>query len=147
MHEKYLKNFDEWNIVKKEIDSFNEGPFFSEGEIWWCSVGVNVDVEIDGKNDYFERPVLILKKINLRSAIILPLTNTYRNNAYVYRLRTMQSSVVISQIKSVSHTRLLRKICRISFEEYAHIIIRLKYILTFQNETPQKRGISGPFKA
>ncbi len=135
MIEKYYKDFDNWNIKKKEINSIDDSPFFNEGEIWWCSVGVNIDVEIDGKSNLFERPVLIIKKINYQSAWIVPITSTYRDSIYQYSLKTISSYVSISQMRNISNKRLLRKVTRISMEEYAHIIIRIKYIL-LQNETP-----------
>ena len=45
-----------------------------EREIWWCSLGVNVGHEEDGKNEQFERPALILKKWSNKTVIILPMT-------------------------------------------------------------------------
>lgn len=129
------KDFDTWNTVKRVLDLVNNKFFFQEGEVWWCAIGINVGVEIDGKNKMFERPVLIIKKINLQSCIIAPLTNTPKDTIFVYPLRTLQSYVSISQIKVVSNKRLLRKECRISIQEFAQIIIRIKYIFTFYNET------------
>jgi len=32
--------------------------------IWRCSLGVNLGVEADGKEEHFRRPVLILKAFN-----------------------------------------------------------------------------------
>jgi mRNA interferase MazF len=136
MNKEYKKDFDGWNEKKKEVNSIEDSPFFYEGEIWWCSLGVNIDVEIDGKNTYFERPVLIIKKVNLQSALVIPITKTYKDSTYVYHIKTISSNVVISQMRSISNKRLLRKVCRINIKEYAHIIIRLKYIFTFSNEIP-----------
>lgn len=42
---------------------------FYEREIWWCSLGVNIGFEQDGTNDLFERPVLVIKKIQPRRAL------------------------------------------------------------------------------
>ena len=39
-------------------------PSFKEGELWWCSIGINVGVEIFGKGPDAVRPVVIFKKIN-----------------------------------------------------------------------------------
>jgi mRNA interferase MazF len=141
----YIKDFDGWNRKKKEINYINDSPFFYEGEIWWCSLGVNIGVEMDGKDNLFERPVLIIKKVNLQSALVAPITSSFRYNQYVYPLTTISSSVSLSQTRSISNKRLSRKITRISIKEYAHIIIRMKYILTAQNETPPNGGESrGP---
>ena len=64
----YIKNFDEWNIQRKMVqkNSVVESYdfFFHEKEVWWSALGVNIGVEMDGKNENFERPVLVLRKIN-----------------------------------------------------------------------------------
>ena len=59
----FEKKFDPWNDEKKSLE---KRPVLRvhEGEIWWCSLGVNVGDEQDGKNDLFERPVLIVRKFN-----------------------------------------------------------------------------------
>ena len=43
------KDFDQWNIKKKKHDTSKRYLFFKEGEIWWCSLGVNVCEEVYGK--------------------------------------------------------------------------------------------------
>ena len=141
----YIKDYDGWNNLKKKIDTDVDSPFFYEGEIWWCSLGVNIGVEIDGKEGLFNRPVLIIKKINLQSAWVAPLTSTFKNHLYIYPLTTITSNISLSQMRSISSKRLSRRVVRISMKEYVHIIIRIKYIFTFQNETPPDGGESrGP---
>ncbi len=131
----YFKDFDTWNVRKKKIDATSIRLFFNEREIWRCSLGVNIDIEMDGKNQLYERPVLILKKINHQSAWILPITSTTKQNVYMYPLKAIGSHVSISQLRVISVKRLLRKESRITIEEYAQIIIRIKYLLTAHNET------------
>lgn len=57
------KNFDKWNGEKKRVNIRDENTLFHEREVWWCSLGVNIGFEQDGKNDIFERPVLIIRNI------------------------------------------------------------------------------------
>jgi mRNA interferase MazF len=57
------KDFRKWHFRKKLVHESKNIPYFYEREIWWCSIGLNVGYEQDGKNDNFERPVLVLKKI------------------------------------------------------------------------------------
>lgn len=137
----YEKDFDGWNRKKQQINLSKKEPFFNERDIWWCSLGINIDTEMDGKNELYERPVLILKKINQRSAWILPVSTKYKNNSYIYQLKNSQSCVSISQWKNISAKRLIRKEGRISIDEFAHIIIRIKFLLTFQNETSPNLSI------
>ncbi len=135
MLNEHQKDYDKWNDKKKEINRLSNTPFFNERDVWWCSLGINIDVEMDGKNALYERPVLILKKINQQSAWILPISSTIKENSYIYVLKSQLSSVSISQLKSISSKRLLRKEGRISIDEYAQIIIRIKYLITSHNET------------
>lgn len=139
------KDFDGWNLIKKDLEINHQGPFFNEREIWWCSLGINVGIEMNGKNILFERPVLILKKINFQSAWVLPLTSTYRDSVYFYKLNFVSSCVSVSQLRNISSKRLTRKFARISMQEFIHIIIRIKYILDIKNEIlTQGEEISEP---
>jgi len=54
-----MKNYDQWNNLKKELEERTNMPSFHEGDVWWCSVGLNIGPEIDGKNVTAERPVCI----------------------------------------------------------------------------------------
>lgn len=45
----HTKDFDTWNESKKNIHAKQELPQFSEYEIWWCSYGLNIGYEVDGK--------------------------------------------------------------------------------------------------
>lgn len=120
------KNFDKWNTIKKEVDKKIVGRnlYFYEREVWWCSLGVNVGVEADGKNNNFERPVLILKKFNGDMVWVAPLTSKERFGDYYHKVTHEggDSWVCLSQIKTLSTKRLLRKIGMISAQEFKDII-------------------------
>ena len=51
MISEYIKDFDKWNNSKKLINENNRQVFGYPREVWWCSLGVNVGSEIDGKNE------------------------------------------------------------------------------------------------
>lgn len=123
------KDFDTWNIQKKKIHSRDEKILFHEREIWWCSLGVNIGFEQDGKNDVFERPVLVIKKFNREVLWILPLTRSNKANRYHYRLEQGEerdSVVILSQMRLISSKRLLRKMRMISEKEFTEIIDKIK---------------------
>ena len=46
------KQFEQWIGVKSDLH--NSGIFrdIKEGEVWWCSMGVNVGVEIDRSEEH-----------------------------------------------------------------------------------------------
>ena len=59
-----MKDFDKWNIEKKKIDYNIKNILPKKREIWWLSIGLNVGVEEDGKNNNFEQPILVMKVFN-----------------------------------------------------------------------------------
>ncbi len=121
------KDFDGWNKLKKLIDKKETNPFFNfhPGEIWWTALGVNVGKEIDGKNETFERPVLILKVINKHTLYILPLTSrdtfTDKYHCKVEYQKDGGGVAVFSQVRVISSNRLLRKFDRISKEKLKEV--------------------------
>src|ERR1035437_8517372 len=103
------KEFDIWNIQKKEIQKIDHSSInFSEREVWWCSLGKNIGDEEDGKHSLFERPVLILRKFSKHTAIVLPLTTKgKRNLPFYHQLKPENHSfVILSQVRLVSTKRL-----------------------------------------
>lgn len=131
------KDFDTWNSEKKLVDTkkINRHLYFYAREIWWCSAGLNIGVEVDGKNDNFERPMLIIKKFNADMVWVLPLTTKEKNNKYHHRLEheTIKSWVILSQIKTISTKRLLRKIGSISEDNLAQVCVKLQNFLKIEN--------------
>lgn len=115
------KPFDHWNIVKKRIEArvADQSLYFYEREVWWCSIGVNIGVETDGKNEHFERPVLIIKKFNGLMMWVVPLTSKQRDGTHYYRMTHEKgvSFACLSQLRTVSSKRLLRKIGMVSVED------------------------------
>lgn len=69
------KHFDEWIEVKKNVHGTARLPVILEREIWWCVMGENVGVEINGKSKTFARPVLIFKKLSCFGFMGIPLTS------------------------------------------------------------------------
>ena len=48
------KDFDSWNEAKKGLDSYDVFLPIKEGGVWWCSVGMNVGIEMCGKGWLFK---------------------------------------------------------------------------------------------
>ena len=131
------KDFDKWNTEKKIVDAkvVNTELFFYAREVWWCSAGLNIGVEADGKHDNFERPMLIIKKFNADMVWMLPLTTQGRSNKYYYKLNheEVKSWVVLSQVKTISTKRFLRKVGSISESDFKEVIFRLQKLLKIEN--------------
>ena len=105
------KDFDRWNEQKKSINSSEDGKFFHEREVWWCSLGVNIGYEQDGKNELFERPVLVIKKFNRHVLWVLPLTSSNKRNEYHFPLTTGEKrSVVIFKLPKGQFKKILAEV-------------------------------------
>jgi len=57
MHDIFLN----WSLKKEKLHNRDKKIYFHEREIWWCSLGLNIGYEEDGKNDNYTRPILVLK--------------------------------------------------------------------------------------
>jgi len=117
------KNFHKWHEKKKIIQSSEEIPYFYEREIWWCSIGLNVGYEQDGKNENFERPILILKKFNKYILWAIPLTSKQKTGKYYFHFNFQgeDSIAILSQLRLISSKRLLRKIGMIQESDFENI--------------------------
>jgi mRNA interferase MazF len=131
------KDFDKWNMEKKNVDAktVNTELFFYAREIWWCSAGLNIGVEADGKHENFERPMLIVKKFNADMVWAIPLTTQGRNVKYYHKLnhKEIKSWVVLSQIKTISTKRLLRKVGSISESDFEGVVLKLQNLLKIES--------------
>jgi len=110
------KDFDGWNELKKKVHGENKSIFVHPRELWWCSLGTNIGVEIDGKNTFFERPILVMRVYNKEALLILPLTSKSKNDNYHYRISEFLGGtwVKLTQARVISSKRLVRKIGTIS---------------------------------
>ncbi len=135
------KEFDTWNIVKKKIDEkiIDKEFFFHEREVWWCSLGLNIGVEADGKNDNFERPVLIIKKFNAHMIWVLPLTGKAHDYKYHRKITHLgnKSWVSMSQIRTISTKRLLRKVSMIDELDFDEV---LESVIGYLKTKPHQIG-------
>ncbi len=81
----YLVKFIKWAKLKIRIHVSEVEPvYFKEKDVWWASLGINVGHEQDGKNESFERPVLVFKKFNKHMLWVLPLTSQDKADKYYY---------------------------------------------------------------
>ncbi len=118
------KDFDNWNIKKKEIDSKNSNRFYRPREIWWCSLGVNVGFEQDGTNKHYQRPVLIIRAFSRHVCLIVPLTTSAKKNRYHFDLENIEGQTafaIISQIRLVDTKRFTDRLSIISEEMFEKI--------------------------
>jgi hypothetical protein len=79
------KDFPGWHRQKEQLHAQHHTPTFQEREIWWCSVGVNIGHEMDGKNQFYNRPVLMvaLHLTVVTSTTVLSGVSGYARDAHV----------------------------------------------------------------
>ena len=102
----------QWFILKTKLHQHQKHRTFSKGEVWWCAVGENIGVEINGKGPNFSRPVLILHKLNQYSFLAVPLTSKNHQGSWyaTFQLQGKKQTAVLSQIRVVSTARLYQRI-------------------------------------
>lgn len=149
MSEEYKKDFDAWNDRAKELDSRVFDDFFYEREVWWCALGTNIGSEQDGKNESLERPILILKKIRKDIVLVAPLTSmiSAHTDRISAKILGKESQILLSQTRSISNKRLLRKIGSISISLYQACLMRYAELILRKSETPLGSGESRSPKA
>jgi mRNA interferase MazF len=127
-----MKDYDTWNKKKKELEEKTHAPEFSERDIWWCSLGLNLGYEEDGKNENFERPVCVVRKFNKDMFIGLPLTSVQKDSEYYFphTLHAKEGSILLSQARVMSAKRLQRKLGHIGRGRFREL--REKYRGLFQ---------------
>lgn len=132
------KDFDKWNNVKKATELKPENFGFYEREIWWISFGVNVGVETDGKNNDFERPALIIRKFNRQMSWVLPTTLQAKDERFheKFTIENKEYFVAITQLRTVSTKRFLRKIGMMSKEDFRKVKRRIVEFLQKDENSP-----------
>ncbi|MCX6780692.1 MAG: type II toxin-antitoxin system PemK/MazF family toxin [Candidatus Magasanikbacteria bacterium] len=93
-------------------------PLFKQGEVWWCSIGMNAGGELYGKGDRFQRPVLVLKKFSRTTFLGLPLTQQEKTGTYFVEtnLGGVRRWIILSQARTLDARRLIEPIGRLRTE-------------------------------
>jgi len=133
---KIKHDFINWTKIKvrHHVIDYRKEVYFREKEVWWTALGKNIGYEIDGKQELFERPVLILKKYSKDMCFVLPLTSKIKNKKTWYQVEVeingKKSAVNITQGRTIAKARLLRKFGIIEKQVFNEIIE--KFILQFK---------------
>lgn len=107
------KDFDNWNSLKKHLHTSGFNCFYHEREIWWCSIGINVGFEEDGKGPQADRPVLVVKAFNKQLCWAVPLSTSTKSNPYYFPIGLVggePASVILSQMRPVDTKRFVNRI-------------------------------------
>ena len=127
-----MKDYTNWHKLKTNIENNGQEKKFHEREIWWCSLGENLGFEEDGKNEKFERPVLVLRKFNSGMFFGLPLTSKKKKDIFhssfileilndKNELEEKESFAILSQLRLFSSKRMIRRIVIINENTFTKI--------------------------
>lgn len=127
-----MKDFDAWSLRKMEINNKMRGRFYKERDVWWCSLGLNIGSEQDGKDAGFQRPILVLKSFGPNICLAIPLTTSERESLFRFSLgnvKNRQSKALISQIRVIDTRRLINKIGVIELDVFSELKKTIKGLL------------------
>lgn len=62
----YIKAFEQWFKLKIALWGAKSEVLFKQGDIWWCSLGMNLGEEIFGKGKKFSRDDTGFKKVKAK---------------------------------------------------------------------------------
>ncbi len=132
------KDFDTWNNVKKVTNDKPDNFGVHEREIWLMSFGVNVGVEIDVINEHFDRPALVLRRFNRQMAWILPTTQQAKDERFYekFSFGSEMFYVALTQIRTVSTKRFLRKVGMLSQEDFEKVKARVVEFVQKNEDSP-----------
>lgn len=127
-----MKEFDEWNKVKKRTDEKITTAYFREREIYWANIGQNIGYEQDGKGSDFMRPLLVFRKYSNKLFNGIPLSTTLREGTFFYNfqfLEDTESCALLVQSKTFDVKRLDRKIGTVNKKDFENIELKMKELL------------------
>ena len=128
-----MKNYDRWNEVKKQTELKIRKTGFKQREVFWVRIGQNIGSEEYGKGNEFQRPVLIVRKINSELFIGVPLTSKLKeDNDYFHKISfnakntLSQNSAMILQIKTFDKKRLMSRIGMLEKIQFNSVVEKIR---------------------
>lgn len=119
-----IKRFLEWIKHKQFLhEKEHKPPFFKEGEFWWAYVGENIGSEVDGKGEFFTRPIVIYKKLGSYSFLAIPTSTKKKEGTWYVNFlhKGVHEVVLLSQIRVLSFKRLKEKIGTLDDKDFSKI--------------------------
>lgn len=125
------KDFDGWNKNKKELEDRLTDFLFKTGDIWWCSIGLNLKTESCGKGENFQRPVLVLKKLSSNSFIGIPLSTQEKSGSWFIdiSIHGEKRYALLYQIKMFSTVRFQRRLATLDDLDMNRVKEKLQTLL------------------
>lgn len=126
------KDFDTWNGQKKQINVRAQRIDYHEREVWWCWLGVNVGFEQDGTGEEYRRPVVIVRGLSKKTALVVPLTTSVRDHVLRPKVGLVggkEARALISQIRVIDVRRLSQKIGYLNKDTFEELRERIRTLI------------------
>ena len=126
------KDYSIWHNQKTDIENNVTRPFFHLRAVWFCTLGLTVGYEQDGRGDEFLRPVVIIKKFNNEVLWVVPLTTREKSGKYYYSFKLEDqttSTAILSQLKLIDSKRLRYKIGNINQVDFKELKTKIRQLL------------------
>jgi mRNA interferase MazF len=145
MLQDYFLILMDWWRASVALRNKKSKPMFKEGEIWWCSIGMNIGAEIFGKGATFTRPVIIFKKFNSDLFLGIPLTSQQKSGPWYLPIHCadIDSCVILNQARSFDAKRLMGRMATLTDAEFAPIKQKFLEIYSFNQDPEIFRPTSG----
>ncbi|CAN5723315.1 hypothetical protein BH11PAT2_BH11PAT2_09450 [soil metagenome] len=121
----FIKRFLAWIGIKEKLDANDYNPpLVNEGDLWWCSIGENIGVEVSGKGNDFTRPVIVLKKFGRLAFFGIPTTtNTERKGSWyvTFKHKGVDEVAMLTQGRMFSYKRLFTNMGELDDEDYKKV--------------------------
>lgn len=125
------KDFDTWNIKKKRLEEIQDKFLFKQGDIWWCSVGLNIRTESCGKGKDYQRPVIVLKKLSSETFIGIPLSTKNKTGTWFIDIDIdgRKRCALLYQIRMFHANRLQHRFAALDKTDLTPVKEKLKTLL------------------
>jgi mRNA interferase MazF len=136
------KDYWKWHARKEIIQETAGTALFHEREVWWCILGANVGFEQDGRGELFRRPVVILRKFNLDTCLVVPLSAKLKKGIYYFDIGNVAGRAAVinlSQLRLIDRKRLEEKIMilnRTIFVSLQKAVIEACFPGVLENNSP-----------
>jgi mRNA-degrading endonuclease toxin of MazEF toxin-antitoxin module len=107
------KDFDRWNMVKKNIDKKYKNKHVKSGKMYWCVLGINVGCEENGDELFYRRPVFVYSKIDYYRCLIIPITTSgrkYKNKKKLGLIKGRKNYLLLDQLRVIDTKRILDEV-------------------------------------